>query len=219
MLDEPQTVYVGLVLLGFLCVAVLFVAARYYRLKASIAWNAIADGADSASTGAPVQGRQLGFNDVEASTPSTGAHADSLAYECECRSLRRSKRKQRSSECKRKEILTHTHLLTSYTKLTYIWFFWWCLVGHEAGQSICHDLSAAGESWTSRSLGAAWSTARSSLGFSRFGGQLLGLAPRGLQMPCKPCRVHEASCDVPTVLGLLCRSFGVLTRRWCSQRR
>ena len=123
LLDEPQTVYVGLVLLGLLCVAVLFVAARYYRLKASIAWNAIADGADSASTGAPVQGRQLGFNDVEASTPSTGAHADSLAYECECRSLRRSKRKQRSSECKRKEILTHTHLLTSYTKLTYIWFF------------------------------------------------------------------------------------------------
>ena len=146
MLDGPQTVYVGLVLLGFLCVAVLFVAARYYRLKASIAWNAIADGADSASTGAPVQSRQLGFNDVEASTPSTGAHADSLAYECECRSLRRSKCKQRSSECKRKEILTHTHLLTSYTKLTYIWFFWCCLVGHEAGQSICHNLSAAGES-------------------------------------------------------------------------
>jgi hypothetical protein len=26
------------------------------------------------------------------------------------------------------------------------------------------------------------------------------------------CRVHEASWDVPTVLGLLCRSFGVLTR-------
>jgi hypothetical protein len=93
-LTSPQTVYVGLVLLGFLCVAVLFVAARYYGLKASIGWNAIADGADSASTGAPVQSRQLGFNDVEASTPSTGAHADSLAYECECRSLRRSKRKQ-----------------------------------------------------------------------------------------------------------------------------
>ena len=33
------------------------------------------------------------------------------------------------------------------------------------------------------------------------------------------CRVHEGSCDVPTVLGLLRRSFGVLTRRCCSQRR
>ena len=54
-----------------------------------------------------MQSRQLGFNDVEASTPSTRAHADSLAYKCECRSLRRSKRKQRSSECKRKETLTH----------------------------------------------------------------------------------------------------------------
>lgn len=146
MLDEPQTVYVGLVLLGFLCVAVLFVAARYYRLKASIAWNAIADGADSASTGAPVQGRQLGFNDVEASTPSTGAHADSLAYECECRSLRRSKRKQRSSECKREEILTHTHLLTSYTKLTYIWFFGgvsWATMLARAYATICPLLAKA----------------------------------------------------------------------------
>jgi hypothetical protein len=83
-----------------------------------------------------VQSRQLGFNDVEASTPSTGAHADSLAYESECRSLRRSKRKQRSRECKRKQNLTHTYLLTDYTNLTYIWFLWRCLVGHEAGQSI-----------------------------------------------------------------------------------
>ncbi len=28
MLDEPQTAYVGLVILGVLCVAVLFVAAK-----------------------------------------------------------------------------------------------------------------------------------------------------------------------------------------------
>jgi hypothetical protein len=39
MLDEPQTVYVGLVLLGFLCVAVLFVAARYYGLFNSLERN------------------------------------------------------------------------------------------------------------------------------------------------------------------------------------
>jgi len=47
----------------------------------SIPRNAIADGANSAATCASAQGNHLGIADKEATTPTHGTHADSLAHE------------------------------------------------------------------------------------------------------------------------------------------